>query len=182
MNHTGAKPDAGSHAAAGRPGEARGFDRSRLHNTQINAETLLATDYLNHFNNVEMIIELLPGAPDYFDEIADWRPRGYVEHFADSPLRDAPLAIEAYRHVPAGVRSLFENIVGRLNEAAAASVAQARAAIRARDRQRLAATCAGAADELRGLIHEAGGIINGTTLRDVADIARFDAPTPAPRE
>lgn len=151
------------------------FDPACLAGTPINPATLLATDYLNHFNDVEMILEMLPGTPDYFDEIAGWQPRSYVEHFASSSLRDAPLAIEVYAHVPATIRAPFEDVVARLNRTAAAAIERAGAAIRSQDPVRIADICLAAASELRGLIHEAGGIINGAAPGAAADSERFDA-------
>jgi hypothetical protein len=36
----------------------------RLEGTNINQSTLLATDYLNRFNEVVMMIEMIPDMPD----------------------------------------------------------------------------------------------------------------------
>ena len=41
----------------------------RLQGTNINVNTLLATDYLNHFNEVIMLIEMLPDMPDMLEDV-----------------------------------------------------------------------------------------------------------------
>ena len=37
---------------------------AKTEGTTINSQTLLATDYLNHFNEVVMLLEMIPDMPD----------------------------------------------------------------------------------------------------------------------
>lgn len=148
-----------------RPPGTGGFERERLKGTNVNPTTLLATDYLNHFNVVEMIIEMIPELPEYFEELIAWQPRSYREHFARSSLRDAALALEAYKHVPKEVRATFEKLSERLNQTATRAIHSAGIALETEDPEIIAFSCAGAAGELRTLINEAGSLINGTALR-----------------
>ena len=67
----------------------------RLQGTNINTSTLLATDYLNHFNEVIMLIEMVPDMTDIIEDVLAWQPRTYVQYFADSGFQDQDLAIEA---------------------------------------------------------------------------------------
>ena len=67
----------------------------------VNDETLLATDYLNHFNEIAMILELLVDCPDCIDEAKEWRPKTYEEHFNDSGFSAKEFVIAAYTHAPA---------------------------------------------------------------------------------
>jgi hypothetical protein len=145
---------------------APAFDRERLKGTNINPTTFLATDFLNHFNGVEMAIEMLSQMPEYFEELLAWKPRSYLEHFARSSLRDAKLALEAYEHAPVELRAMFEDTVNRLNDTARRAIHSAGIALSTEDPDIIAFSCAGAAGELRALIGEAGSLINGTTLRD----------------
>lgn len=144
---------------------APAFDRERLKGTNINPKTFLATDFLNHFNGVEMVIEMLPQMPAYFEDLLAWRPRSYREHFAQSSLRDAKLALEVYGHAPAELREMFEDAVNRLNETARRAIHSVGIALATEDPDIIAFSCAGAAGELRALIAEAGSLINGTALR-----------------
>ena len=68
--------------------------------TTINGTTLLSTDYLNHFNEFVMMLELTADMPDMAADIADWQPKSYAQHFADSGFSHADLAIAAYDHAP----------------------------------------------------------------------------------
>ena len=43
--------------------------RERARGSNVNDQTLLATDYLNHFNEVVMLLEMLPDMPEMLDEV-----------------------------------------------------------------------------------------------------------------
>lgn len=87
----------------------------RLSAANIHPETGLATDYLNHFNEVVMMIEMLPDMPDCLDDVLDWQPTGYVEHFERSGFAAKELAIKAYHAAPHAIRSHLETVIQRLN-------------------------------------------------------------------
>ena len=87
----------------------------RLQGTNINAKTLLATDYLNHFNEVIMLIEMLPDMPDMLEDVLAWERKSYQQHFADSEFKDRNLAVEAYDFAPERVLSQFEALVACLD-------------------------------------------------------------------
>ena len=75
--------------------------RDRVRGTNINEQTLLATDYLNHFNKIVMTMEMVPDMPELLEEAKAWQPKTYQDHFRDSGFTDKDLAIEAYPHAPA---------------------------------------------------------------------------------
>mgnify|MGYP001277326055 FL=1 len=72
----------------------------------INPVTGLATDYLNHFNEVVMLMEMLPDMPDCAEDVLDWQPLDYCGHFRQSAFKDKDLAILAYAAAPRAVRAL----------------------------------------------------------------------------
>ena len=63
----------------------------------INPRTGLATDYLNHFNEAIMLLEMIPDMPDCAIDFLEWRPLSYAEHFIASNFKGRDLAIEAYQ-------------------------------------------------------------------------------------
>ena len=81
---------------------------ARAQGTNVHDRTLLATDYLNHFNEAVMLLEMLPDMPDLAEELAEWHPKSYVDHFRDSGIADRELAIEAYPYSPESFRLPFE--------------------------------------------------------------------------
>jgi len=71
-------------------------DSARFDCTDINPRTPLATDFLNHFNEATMLLELLPTAPNCKEDFLAWHPMSYCEHFMASHFKHRDLAIAAY--------------------------------------------------------------------------------------
>lgn len=81
--------------------------RQKVAGTNIDARSLLSTDYFNHFNSVIMLFGMLPDAPELLDDIDAWQFLNYIDHFKTSNLDFSPLAIEAYEHAPSNLRDQF---------------------------------------------------------------------------
>ena len=95
--------------------------------SNIDPRTFLATDYLNHFNEAIMLLEMMSDAPDCLDMVQDWQPKTYSEHFRDSGFSDKDLAIKAYGYVPSQYLVPFEHDIECLNQEILAAVAFATA-------------------------------------------------------
>lgn len=89
--------------------------RQRLEGTNIHSVSFLATDYLNHFNEVVMMLEMVADMPDMLEDIAEWEPKSYAAHFRDSGFADRALAIAAYDLAPAPIRARFDALVAELD-------------------------------------------------------------------
>lgn len=124
--------------------------QARLAGTTINPRTLLATDYLNHFNEVVMLLDLVADMPDCRADLDAWRPLSYEEHFRKSGFAHSGLAVEAYAHVPAARRAALEQVVDDLDHLILSII------------DRPAAPDPEAIRAIRLLIEKAAAIINGT--------------------
>ncbi|MFT3721981.1 MAG: hypothetical protein QM773_00225 [Hyphomonadaceae bacterium] len=82
-------------------------DPERLRAANINPSTGLATDYLNHYNEIAMLIAGLSDLPEAREEVLSWRPVGYAAHFHMTGFSQRDLAIAAYEAVPSEVRTRF---------------------------------------------------------------------------
>lgn len=135
--------------------------RAKALGTNVNAVSLLATDYLNHFNEALMLAELLVDMPDMFDEFAAWTPKHYKDHFRDSGIADRDLAIDAYDVCPTQYRDPFDNTVSMLNRQLTllqSSLLKDTSVLESGEKNEfIAVKCA----LVRKLIDRAGGIING---------------------
>jgi hypothetical protein len=138
--------------------------RVRLDGTNINSDTLMATDYLNHFNEVVMLLEMLPDMPDCLEDLRDWRPKSYPAHFRDSVFSDRDLAIEAYGLVPPEFLMPFVQVVENLDSAIIGAVEHAAKAIDDGGDERLATVVAGAMPGIQSLLDMASAIINGAVV------------------
>jgi hypothetical protein len=96
----------------------------RRANALCNPNSGLANDYLNHFNEVLLLIENLPALlPEMVEELLAWRPVDYREYFARSnyPAKDEVVAI--YDSLDADFRHDFDDMVSLLNSIVLRSIA-----------------------------------------------------------
>ncbi len=136
--------------------------RERLADSNVNPTTLLATDYLNHFNEVVMLIEMIPDMPDCMEDVSEWRPKTYQQHFADSALSDKELAIEAYDHAPPMLRDHLEFTIGQANRLVEVSTVRITEAIEKENGELIETVTQRASNDLKRLVEFAGAIINGS--------------------
>ena len=64
----------------------------QLRAANINPRTGLATDYLNHFNEAVMLLEMIPDMPECAEDFLGWQPLSYCEHFTASNFKARDLA------------------------------------------------------------------------------------------
>ncbi|KAF0113853.1 MAG: hypothetical protein FD149_2005 [Rhodospirillaceae bacterium] len=138
--------------------------RARVAGANIDDKTLLATDYLNHFNEIVMLLEMVPDMPEILEDAKAWEPKSYTEHFRDSTFSDKELAIEAYAHVPTKFRVPFEETVEHINRLIAQSLMHLENTIATGDEELLrlkASTCSRAVQKLMDV---ASAIIHGSSI------------------
>ncbi len=133
----------------------------RLQGTNINEKTFLATDYLNHFNEAIMLIEMVPDMPDMLEDVLAWERKSYIQHFAESGFQDKELAIEAYARAPVDVRSRFDGLVASLNGVIWVTQHRLDAMIGDTVDDALAEAVATSVAKLHRLVETASGVING---------------------
>ena len=163
------------------PDEVEGYRdyRRRVAGTNIDERSLLATDYLNHLNEIVMLVDLIPDAPEFLDDARAWAPKSYAEHFNDSGFSAKELAIAAYEHAPRKFRLPFDNAVDRANALVATGLERIAEAVAADDTERLRHVCAEASRALQGVIDEASAIIHGD--HDALAQVEIDALVDIPR-
>jgi len=135
--------------------------RARVAGTNIDPRSLLSTDYFNHFNTVIMLLGMLADVPELLDEIDAWEFMDYAQHFRDSGLDFAPLAIEAYAHAPANLRAQFERKVEEMRIFVEVSRLGLRRLLDAGDKDRFADMAARVSRELQHMVDAGGAIVHG---------------------
>src|SRR3979411_3541707 len=70
---------------------------AQLRAANINPRTGLATDYLNHFNEAIMLLEMIPDMPECAEDFLLWYPLSYREHFMASNFKARDLASKRAR-------------------------------------------------------------------------------------
>ena len=141
-------------SAAIKPACGLGVERARLIEANINPVTGLATDYLNHFNEAIMMLELAAQMPECIDDFCAWRPLSYCEHFAASSFKERDLAIAAYGNADPALRLRLDELADAMNAILLATAAAMRA-----EPQALGVLAADALLRLRPLVARAGAPI-----------------------
>ena len=138
----------------------------RLTEANINLATGLATDYLNHFNEAIMLLEMLPICPECRDDFLGWRPMSYREHFKSSRFKGRALAIAAYDAADPRLRGSLDTLSGAMT-----AVLEATRAAMGSDTapESAIALAERAAALLRPLVARAGAVINGANVDDAGE-------------
>ena len=143
------------------------IDPARLAAANINPKTGLATDYLNHFNEAIMLLDLLPQMPECIVELIGWEPLTYEEHFHASHFRDRELAVTAYAVAEPIARIRLDELSDTMNAllVATCEAFQKRASLEA-----ATALAAETAARLKPLVARAGAVINGYDIEKSDDM------------
>ena len=137
---------------------------AELRAANINPRTGLATDYLNHFNEAIMLLEMIPDMPECAGDFLVWQPLSYAEHFTASHFKARDLAIATYKSADAHIRAEFDSITGAMSSILSAVGAAMGDAQDERARSRLAEQ---AINWVKPLVMQAGAIINGGVESDI---------------
>lgn len=136
--------------------------QARVIGTNVNEQTLLATDYLNHFNEVVMLFEMIADMPEMLDEAKAWAPKSYQDHFRGSTFSDAALAVEAYDYVPERFKKPFEKTIGQLNALITTSIERIERDLEAGNMDLMRENASALSQVIQRLQDVAGGIIHGS--------------------
>ena len=124
----------------------------------------IANDFLNHFNEIFLLVENLPVLlPEMVDELMQWQPISYVEYFERSNLPGRSQALADYERIDPVFRRSFDAAVARLNALALEIIAvigrhrNADGELAAED---VSDFCAQAACELREALDAASNMVN----------------------
>ncbi|MEO5372915.1 MAG: hypothetical protein H7840_01405 [Alphaproteobacteria bacterium] len=138
--------------------------RAKVASANIDDQTLLATDYLNHFNEIVMLLEMVADMPEILEDAKAWQPKGYCDHFRDSTFSDKDLAIEAYSRVPSKFRLPFEETVEHINRLIAQSLGHLEDTIGTGDTDLLRMKASACSRAVQKLMDVASAIIHGSSV------------------
>jgi hypothetical protein len=161
MASTSAQPESDAPPKAVPDRQARAAE---LRAANINPRTGLATDYLNHFNEAIMLLEMIPDMPECAEDFLAWHPLSYREHFEASHFKARDLAISAYESADESIRAEFDGIANTMTSILTAVGGAMREAKQDKTRATLAEQATG---WVKPLVALAGGIINGGSENDI---------------
>lgn len=125
----------------------------------INPATGLSTDYLNHFTEAVMVLDMVGAMLECLDDLQAWQPKTYAEHFAASGFTNRDAIVGTYRAADPEVRQALDRASEMLN----AMVRQAREMVlQHAGTPELDAIARRATERLRPLLVRTAAVINGT--------------------
>ncbi len=136
--------------------------KKQVKGTNIIEQTLLATDYLNHFNEIVMLLQMVPDMPEILEEAKLWTPKSYPDHFRDSTFSEKDLAVKAYDHVPERYKKPFEQTIGQIDRLIEASIRRLDEISASNDIEHLRITTSDYSRNIQRLMDFASGIIHGS--------------------
>lgn len=154
--------------AAGMDADGGAVSAACLADANINPLTGLATDYLNHFNEAIMLLEMVASCPDCLEDLYGWQAMSYREHFQASHFKARALAIAAYETADPAARAGLDSLANMMTNVIEATRATMAAELSPEAAGILAER---AASWLKLLVTRAGAVINGAI-----DVGRPDAP------
>src|SRR3954452_22880587 len=105
------------------PGEIRAPAEIKIFEVPWPRPAALSNDYLNHYSEALMLIEMAAADPGLACELAQWRPLDYRAYFKASPLRRAAEALAAYERLSDAQRAAFEALTQAMDAVATAAIA-----------------------------------------------------------
>ena len=138
---------------------------ARLARANVNPATGLATDYLNHFNEAIMLLEMIESCPDCVEDFRAWRPMSYREHFAQPQYKHRSIAIEAYDQADPIARQYLDILADAMTDVLQATRKAFDASLPPRTSVQLAERTAA---WLRPLVARAAAVINGEADNEAA--------------
>ncbi len=130
----------------------------------INPQTLLATDYLNHFNEIHMLLGMVSEMPDCIEDIVEWKAISYQKHFKHSVFQDKDLAIAAYEHSPQRYKLPFEKCVFEMGELLSKTIVEVESALKNQNIDQLNLLVGDYSPKMESLIEECSSIINSKEI------------------
>lgn len=133
----------------------------RISGTNIDPRSLLCTDYFNHFNEVIMLLNMLPDMPEILDDVDKWDYKTYREHFQKSGLHWADLAIECYENAPSDLRDRLEKLAVQMSMLVVETRIRLRQALEAGEMDKFADMALLNSMQLQGMVDDGGAVIHG---------------------
>jgi|GEM_PF-1273420 hypothetical protein len=147
--------------------------RQRIVDTNIDARSFLSTDYLNAFNSIVMLLDMLPDAPELVEEVENWRFLDYAQHFKASGLSFADLAIEVYPFAPPDLREALERKANGIRIIIEELARMLRRLLDAGEKEAFSNIACTMAAQMRVMMEEGNGIIHGGNATAQADIDKL---------
>lgn len=136
----------------------------------IDEATGFASDFLNQFNEVVMLLDCIATGDGYaVDDLLEWRPRGYAAHFAAGRLAGRMRIVRAYRMAPGSARQRLDSMARELSAVVMAGGRFIAACRRARADDSIAPLARHLASDVRRRLAALDSLVHGGAARPSND-------------
>jgi len=166
--------DEGQSDSLGCPADAYPADRTQfsalLEGTNINPKTFLATDFLNNLNELIMLIGLVADMPEMLDEVREWQPLSYPDHFIHSGFPYRELAIAGWYRADPVRRDALDQLVAAIARQIGSTVERLETCLASGDTAAFSTLCDETRQQLLD-VHDWGvGVIQGAEGLNVVEV------------
>ena len=130
----------------------------------VNPASGIANDYMNHFNEILLMIENLPALlPEMVDELLAWKPVSYRAYFESSPLPGSKETLEIYNALDEDFQRDFESMIELLDKIIMESISVIAAHRRddgTIEAEEIEETCAQLSAQLRMVLDRTSDLVN----------------------
>lgn len=144
-----------------------------LIDNNVNLVSGLATNYLNHYIEIFLLLEILPDMPECFEDIRLWRPISYCDHVMQSKLPSNEIVLRAYEAVDEKRKTQLASIAKRIDHGLQSFIARAGAALDCSDQDMLRTIRAESNRFLTPLIEEMTGVITPSGIKTSPFVDHF---------
>ncbi len=125
----------------------------------VNLSTGFATNYLNHYVEILLLLEMLPSMPECLEDIGLWEPMDYVEHVRLSGLPQSELVIEAFEHSDTKRKDTLADVTNEVDTEVLRYINQAQKAVAVGDDEQTAAIAREAKEVLTPMLEKISSVI-----------------------
>lgn len=125
----------------------------------VNLSTGFATNYLNHYVEILLLLEMLPSMPECLEDIRLWEPIDYAEHVRQSGLPQLELVLEAFEHSDATRKETLSDVTKEVDTEVLRYINQAQQAVTLGDSEQTAAIALEAKEVLTPMLEKISSVI-----------------------
>ena len=125
----------------------------------INLSTGFGTNYLNHFVEILLLLEMLPSMPECIEDVVLWKPISYSDHVRQSGLPQSELVLEAFEHSDAKRRDMLGHVTKEVDLEVHRYIEQAQKAVAAGDKEQISAVSLEAKEVLTPMLEKISNVI-----------------------
>lgn len=125
----------------------------------VNLSTGFGTNYLNHYVEILLLLEMLPSMPEGIEDIILWKPMSYMDHVRQSNLPQFELVLEAFEHADAKRREMLREVTDEADKQVLHYIEQAQKAVALGDKEKALALSQEAKEALTPMLEKISGVI-----------------------